>query len=121
MKGPLIFFDIESRGRDKTWPFPQAAVKKWIKKKKKKEEKKQKDTRLFPALPSAHQEEVVCMIFLKQLQFRLGLCTSYIALASSTLFLTFSRNNSSNSQALKKGESQIRSIYFGSLSIRDFR
>ena len=36
MKGPLIFFDIESRGRDKTWPFPQAAVKKWIKKKKKK-------------------------------------------------------------------------------------
>ena len=41
MKGPLIFFDIESRGRDKTWPFPQAAVKKWIKKKKKKKKRRE--------------------------------------------------------------------------------
>ena len=52
MKGPLIFFDIESRGRDKTWPFPQAAVKKWIKKKKKKKKRRSRRThgssRLFP-------------------------------------------------------------------------
>lgn len=109
-ESPLISFDIESRG--KTWPFPQAAVKKWTKRKKKKK------AEVHMALPLAHQEEVVGMIFLKQLQFKLGLCTSHIALASSTLFLTFSRNNSSNAQALKKGESQFRSIYFGSLSIK---
>ena len=113
MKGPVIFLDIERRS--KTWTFPQAAVKKWnVKKKKKKAE-------VHMALPLAHQEEPVCKIFLKQVQFRLRLCTSYIALDSSTLFLAFSRNNSSNSRALKKGESQFRSIYFGSLSIRDFK
>ena len=80
--------------------------------------KKKKKAEVHMALPLAHQEEVVGMIFLKQLQFKLRLCTSHIALASSTLFLTFSRNNSSNAQALKKGESQFRSIYFGSLSIK---
>ena len=84
-------------------------------------EKKKKKAEVHMALPLAHQEEAVCKIFLKQVQFRLGLCTSYIALDSSTLLLAFSRNNSSNSRALKKGESQFRSIYFGSLSIRDFR
>lgn len=83
--------------------------------------KKKKKAEVHMALPLAHQEEPVCKIFLKQVQFRLRLCTSYIALDSSTLFLAFSRNNSSNSRALKKGESQFRSIYFGSLSIRDFK
>lgn len=43
-ESPLISFDIESRG--KTWPFPQAAVKKWTKRKKKK--KRQKYAWLFP-------------------------------------------------------------------------
>ena len=51
MKGPLIFFDIESRGRDKTWPFPQAAVKKWIKKKKKK--KRREEAEGHTALPGS--------------------------------------------------------------------
>ena len=73
-------------------------------------EKKKKKAEVHMALPLAHQEEAVCKIFLKQVQFRLRLCTSYIALDSSTLFLAFSKNNSSNSRALKKGASQFRSI-----------